>query len=436
MSRRFHNRDDGAVAVVVAFCSILLIGVGALAVDVGNLYSVRRESQRTADLAALAGAQDLPLNATLACQDALKYLDANKPGYDASNLTVPNPTGYGINPSTCGSSGTSDGKTVKISADALTIEVKVPDQQVSLGLAAVFGYGKGYTAAGATVQIRSPGHILPFALTLCKYSGYVSVKAGSGQTSSCADSSQGDFGFLDIPRTGLTGTNNILAANIDQGIDHAVDFLKPWPTSNPTPTIVPNTECKDIAPSGVTVPLKDTGPTDGANCLDVENGLTASVITDGLIEHSNKACDGRLTRVRPGAVTSTVHTCTIDNDPFLTFLVSGATLAQATAGTLPDGAVSQDVLSSPNFFVVPVLNANEHPRNGFYPIRDFAGFYLDCFDDQSSGLCTDASQAGTNQIKRMFGYAFDLDGIGGVSADDGDTNIYYGGGVRVPVLVK
>jgi hypothetical protein len=131
-----------------------------------------------------------------------------------------------------------------------------------------------------------------------------------------------------------------------------------------------------------------------------------------------------------------VHTCTIDNDPFLTFLVSGATLANATAGTLPVGAVSQDVLSSPNFFVVPVLNANEHPRNGFYPIRDFAGFYLDCFDDQSSGLCTDASQAGTNQIKRMFGYAFDLDGIGGVSADDGDTNIYYGGGVRVPVLVK
>src|SRR3954449_5205761 len=101
MSRKLHEHDEGAVAIVVALTAVLLIGIGALAVDIGNLYSVRRESQRTADLAALAGAQDLPGNAQQACRSAIDYLDRNKPGYDAAAPGNPNPTGYGIDSSTC-----------------------------------------------------------------------------------------------------------------------------------------------------------------------------------------------------------------------------------------------------------------------------------------------------------------------------------------------
>ena len=49
--------DDGAVAVVVALLSVVLFGFGALVIDVGALYSERRQLQAGADSAALALAQ-------------------------------------------------------------------------------------------------------------------------------------------------------------------------------------------------------------------------------------------------------------------------------------------------------------------------------------------------------------------------------------------
>lgn len=426
MSRRFHDREQGAVAIVVALSSVLLIGIGALAVDIGQLYSVRRESQRTADLAALAGGQDLPNAPLQACIDALSYLDKNKPGGG----------GYGISPTTCTTTGTSDGKTIKIYNKGLNIDVKVPDQQVNLGLAAVFGYSKGYTAAGATVEVRSPGRILPFGLTLCRTTGFVTVKTSSHTDGTCGDTNLGDFGFLDIPRTGVTQSNTRLELNINKGIDHSDIQFAPWPDSAPSPTIAPGTECKDIPNTTPAAPIIDpTGatPVEGANCLDIDNGNKAAAITDGLIESTNNACDGRLTRVRAGAATMSYGGCTIDNDSFLTFLTAG-NLAQAAAGTLPAGAISQDIVDSPNFFFVPVINSVDHPQNGYYPIVDFRGFYLECFGDGTqTGACP---QATSGQITQLQGYAFSLDALPAVAADTGETSIYLGGGTRVPVLVK
>jgi hypothetical protein len=51
--------EDGAVAVIVAILLFLLVGVGALAVDVGNLYWERRQLQTAADAAAFSAAQEL-----------------------------------------------------------------------------------------------------------------------------------------------------------------------------------------------------------------------------------------------------------------------------------------------------------------------------------------------------------------------------------------
>lgn len=49
--------DDGAIAVVVALLAVVLFGFGALVIDVGALYSERRQLQVGADAAALAIAQ-------------------------------------------------------------------------------------------------------------------------------------------------------------------------------------------------------------------------------------------------------------------------------------------------------------------------------------------------------------------------------------------
>ena len=56
---RWMNEDDGAVSVVVAISLMVLAGMAALTLDVGNLYWERRQLQAGADAAALAAAQDL-----------------------------------------------------------------------------------------------------------------------------------------------------------------------------------------------------------------------------------------------------------------------------------------------------------------------------------------------------------------------------------------
>ena len=56
--RRWDER--GAVAVVVALCSLVIFAVAALAVDLGNGFARKRDTQNQADFAALAGARSLP----------------------------------------------------------------------------------------------------------------------------------------------------------------------------------------------------------------------------------------------------------------------------------------------------------------------------------------------------------------------------------------
>jgi Flp pilus assembly protein TadG len=53
---RIESNQRGYVIVTVAGCIVMLLAFGALAVDLGMLYSARASSQRAADAAALAGA--------------------------------------------------------------------------------------------------------------------------------------------------------------------------------------------------------------------------------------------------------------------------------------------------------------------------------------------------------------------------------------------
>src|SRR6476661_3879088 len=76
----------GATAVVVASSIAELLGMAALAVDVGMLMKVRADAQRTADAAALAGAQDFltgkPQDVKQAAlRHALDYAAANYVGW-------------------------------------------------------------------------------------------------------------------------------------------------------------------------------------------------------------------------------------------------------------------------------------------------------------------------------------------------------------------
>jgi hypothetical protein len=72
------NEQDGAVAVIVGLLLVALLGIGALVVDVGNLYWERRQLQTGAEAAALSAAQDFASgNAGAAEAGARVYADAN-----------------------------------------------------------------------------------------------------------------------------------------------------------------------------------------------------------------------------------------------------------------------------------------------------------------------------------------------------------------------
>src|ERR1041385_4721656 len=76
----------GAPAVFVAVSLIALLGMLALAVDVGMFMKVRSDAQRTADAAALAGAQDFMTGKPqdvkqAALRHALDYAAANYVGW-------------------------------------------------------------------------------------------------------------------------------------------------------------------------------------------------------------------------------------------------------------------------------------------------------------------------------------------------------------------
>jgi Flp pilus assembly protein TadG len=61
-SRNSGPRERGVIVVFVALLMIVLLGMTALAIDIGYLYVVRGELQNAADAGALAGAQVLYLN--------------------------------------------------------------------------------------------------------------------------------------------------------------------------------------------------------------------------------------------------------------------------------------------------------------------------------------------------------------------------------------
>jgi Flp pilus assembly protein TadG len=91
--RRLNN-EDGAVAVIAALLLAVLVGIGVLVLDVGNLYWERRSLQNGADSAALAAAQDFASGegAIVADATARTFADANNTrGAFVASLVHPTP---------------------------------------------------------------------------------------------------------------------------------------------------------------------------------------------------------------------------------------------------------------------------------------------------------------------------------------------------------
>ena len=85
----FVRRDERGQAIVLMTLSLVVImGMAALVLDVGNWFHTKRRLQGTADAAALAGAQLLPNDASGAQSQALAYANKNGGGVAGANITV------------------------------------------------------------------------------------------------------------------------------------------------------------------------------------------------------------------------------------------------------------------------------------------------------------------------------------------------------------
>jgi Flp pilus assembly protein TadG len=84
------ERDRGQATVLTVLFLAVLLGVAALAIDVGTWYKQKRDLQAVADAAALAGAQALPEDPATATSLALQYASTNGLTLSPSDITFSN----------------------------------------------------------------------------------------------------------------------------------------------------------------------------------------------------------------------------------------------------------------------------------------------------------------------------------------------------------
>ena len=206
MSQKQRSREDGAVAVMTALMVLLMLSVGAIAIDLGNAFTRKRDTQSQADFATLAGAGvDLGLPAastTTSATDpaivaAAKYLYENQPQNDstaarrsaaelASDLVDHDRANGEAYYGDFGSANPMSPWTGVLapSPDVNELTIITPPQMVKFGLASAMGYKSTNVQAAATAKAASPAGsaVMPmFAVNGCDYGPQKLTEPANGQ---------------------------------------------------------------------------------------------------------------------------------------------------------------------------------------------------------------------------------------------------------------
>ena len=81
-----RERRDGQILVLFTFVLIVLMGIAALVIDVGVLRRTNQELWNAMDSGALAGAEELPMDATKAASVGKHFVTTNFGGVNASDI--------------------------------------------------------------------------------------------------------------------------------------------------------------------------------------------------------------------------------------------------------------------------------------------------------------------------------------------------------------
>ncbi|WP_300639341.1 pilus assembly protein TadG-related protein [Nocardioides sp.] len=186
LPRRERKNEHGAIAVLTALVSVVLLVVAGLAVDIGNTWARRGQLQVQADRAATYAAAFLPADSAadqlelakgvayyFACHTVLgqRQLDASIPACpaDASSVTL-------------------DAYADRLLDDGMVtfparnqVKVVTPWARVEFGFGQVAGADGTTQRKSATARVTSPGMLAPMALSLdCLLDVGANVLGGAG----------------------------------------------------------------------------------------------------------------------------------------------------------------------------------------------------------------------------------------------------------------
>ena len=221
MSRLFHparrRRDDsGTIAVMVALMSMVILGMAALAVDMGQVYAKRASLQSAVDQAVLAAAVKIDGNSGPCTAEAQST---------AKSFLIKNWIDQGGDPKTIGDidlgGSASDGNGY-MTCTGWRVDLWAPTAKVNLGLArAVSSQTSINVPAHAAAEIKSP--------KMATLPMYISQSCVAGSQISITDPPNGQAAAItppDFPETGLTNAisyagqlspNRFLDADIASG---------------------------------------------------------------------------------------------------------------------------------------------------------------------------------------------------------------------------
>ena len=327
-----QNRERGAVAITVAIMLVLLLGMAALAVDIGMGFTERRQDQTSSDLGVMAGAVDAISGVNVMRDQALlysrknlvsTYSDAawqtaweqcvdtelatlNAGTWNFQALTAPagwNP----VNPASWCISFDPSG----------FLRVRVPNQNTPTTFGRVIGTTNITTNADAIARIlpHGGGGIRPFGLGSTTAEGsHQCLSSGPGGNSqppatarSVATSEPSRLASLATPPTRIhpnctaSPPGDVLAFNIAAGIDHFVTVDGDGVVGNE---------------------IRDNCFNPGVDTLNTDTGFPNNGAEEGLV--SGPVIHGQTPLLQQGTNTKrNVVGFQLDDRPLWDFLVNG-----------------------------------------------------------------------------------------------------------------
>ena len=342
--------ERGAAAILVASMMILLLGMMALAVDVGMAFNERRQDQSAVDSGSMAGALNAINGSDAMRDDALAFVRLNLPttysGTDWQTLwegcvdpaaernagggnfvALPAPAGWSV----------VDPANWCISFESARglFRVRAPNQIVEAAFGRVLGVNQLETSAVAVakVVVRGEGGILPFGVPFgAGGGGHICLSSGpSGQPfDPCTGGVTGNFGTLkgrkfgnpDIPtieNCNAAPLGQVLAENIAHGYDHLVIPLKPG-----------NVEVRDECYN----PL--------VNTLNTDSGFPNNGTETGLVGDAGGTAYGYTPRLALSGPTTAVFGKTVNDVPLWTHLNNTADYGGLALPTSDDAPADCD----------------------------------------------------------------------------------------------